>query len=137
MPFPPSVPPFFLNIYFLILGWWCRCWWRPEEDIRFPGIGITGGCELPELMLGTGPGSSRRAASTLTAEPSLQLQGASSLCSLFWEGFLHYSIVYFLYSSSFHYWNSWTRQFSPLAFFVVVFHFFFSRQVFSLRSWLY
>lgn len=41
-----------LSLIFLALLSVCLCMWRPEEGVRFPGAGVTGSCELPDL--GTG-----------------------------------------------------------------------------------
>lgn len=46
-----------------------RCLLRPE-GVRFPGVGVAGGCEPLDTELGTELRSSGRAASTLTTEPS-------------------------------------------------------------------
>lgn len=29
----------------------CRCLQRPEEDVRFPGAGVEGDCDLLDLVL--------------------------------------------------------------------------------------
>lgn len=34
----------------------CRCLGRPEKDIRAPGAGITGSCELPDKVTGDSNG---------------------------------------------------------------------------------
>lgn len=53
----PMAWNFFLNIllfsayryfvYMMAVTMCMQCLGRPEEGVRFPGVGITGGCELP------------------------------------------------------------------------------------------
>lgn len=45
------------------------CPWRPEEEIRTPGAGVTSGCELPRVDVDTKLWSPTTAASALTIEP--------------------------------------------------------------------
>jgi hypothetical protein len=40
----------------------CRCPQRSEEAVELPGARVSGGCDLPELGVGTGLRSSGRAA---------------------------------------------------------------------------
>lgn len=50
----------------------CRCPERAEEHIRSSGTGGIGGCEPPDMALGTEPGPLQYQEALLTAEPSLQ-----------------------------------------------------------------
>lgn len=42
----------------------CRCLGSPGKDIRCPRVGVTIGCELSDMVLGTKFGSSARAVPT-------------------------------------------------------------------------
>lgn len=43
---------------------------RPEDHARSPGVGVLGGCELPDVLLGTGPRLLQEPLVLLTTEPS-------------------------------------------------------------------
>lgn len=43
----------------------CRSPWKSEEGIKFPGTGVTEGCEISVWALETEPGSSARTAKAL------------------------------------------------------------------------
>lgn len=58
----------------------CVCWWRPEEDIRFPKARVIGGGELPDMGAGNqmqvfrkSRSHGRTVCSLLTPKQSLQV----------------------------------------------------------------
>ena len=50
----------------------CRCLWQPEEDIEFPGAGVTGGCK-PPIGAGNSPAVLQELHILLALEPSSQV----------------------------------------------------------------
>ena len=56
----------------------CRCWWRPKEDMRSPGAGVTGTHDWPSVSAGNRTQVGR--AVVLTTEPAPQLPGVVLIC---------------------------------------------------------
>ena len=65
----------------------CRCLGRPQKGTYSLGAAITGGCELPDTVLGAELRSSRRTESAPKPEPSLQSHAQGFLDRVsFWPG---------------------------------------------------